>query len=322
MSDVVCAGILVADTFCGPMKHLPEEGTLLTVEQMPSKVGGCAANAAIDLVKQGLTAEVIGLIGDDPEADMLLSYLGSKGVGSRGVRRHGEKPTSKTFILLVEGQDRRYIHTFGANAAFRVEDIDRDIVFAAKVFYLGGLYAMPEIDMRELSVLLADARSHGVKTVVDVVVSQEDPVDSEALARVLPHVDCFTPNEDEARILTGRSDPREQIQAFRDEGARDVIVTCGLDGAVSATDAGLVASAAYPSEALDPSGAGDAYTAGIIAAYARGWSTERALAYAAALGCSAVRAVGTTDGVYSASEAESFLREHPLEIHKMSSGSS
>ena len=66
MAEVGCAGILVADTFCGPMKRLPREGELLAIDEMPSKAGGCAANVAIDLAKQGVAADVCGCVGATP----------------------------------------------------------------------------------------------------------------------------------------------------------------------------------------------------------------------------------------------------------------
>ena len=49
MSEIGCAGILVADTVCGPLDELPREGSLVTLESMPAKAGGCAANVAIGL---------------------------------------------------------------------------------------------------------------------------------------------------------------------------------------------------------------------------------------------------------------------------------
>ena len=54
VAEIACVGILVEDTFCGPMKGLPPEGSLLGIDAMPVKVGGCAANVAIDLAKQCL----------------------------------------------------------------------------------------------------------------------------------------------------------------------------------------------------------------------------------------------------------------------------
>ena len=68
MADIGCAGILVADTFCGPMKRVPGPGELLALEEMPSKAGGCAANVAIDLSKQGFDVDVCGCLGSDASA--------------------------------------------------------------------------------------------------------------------------------------------------------------------------------------------------------------------------------------------------------------
>jgi len=65
---------------------------------------------------------------------------------------------------------------------------------------------------------------------------------------------------------------------------------------------------------VDPSGSGDAFSAGVITAIRRGWDMPRMLSYASALGASATRAVGTTDGVYTSTEAEAFVAAHSLVV--------
>ena len=167
MSEVLCAGILVADTFCGPMDELPPEGQLLALDAMPSKAGGCAANVAISLGKQGIAADVAGRLGNDTSAQIILSSLTKMNVGCDYIRSSDTQPTSQTVILLVRGQDRRYIHVFGANKEFTVASIDRAWLKNIKVFYLGGLYAMPGINTTELRDLLGYCRSNGIVTVLD-----------------------------------------------------------------------------------------------------------------------------------------------------------
>src|SRR5664279_391071 len=135
MSDVGCAGILVADTICGPIKRLPRAGELLSVGPMPSKVGGCASNVAIDLAKQGVAAEICGCVGADAAGEILLQSLTASGVGCGQIRRIDSHPTSMTVILLVEGEDRRFLHNFGANAVVDVRQIRRDWIDSLKVFY-------------------------------------------------------------------------------------------------------------------------------------------------------------------------------------------
>jgi sugar/nucleoside kinase (ribokinase family) len=313
MADVGCAGILVADTFCGPMSALPDEGDLVAVDAMPVKVGGCAANVAIDVAKQGFVVEVAGCVGNDPAAELIKSGLTEAHVGCRHIVAVASHPTSTTVILLVEGQDRRYIHAFGANAAFKVAHIEKDWVASLKVFYLGGLLAIPGIAIPELCELLMHCKKSNVATVVDVV-APKGYRGLDELSPLLPHIDYFTPNSDEARQLTGEADPVNQLRAFARRGANTVIITCGEAGALAGRGGTCCKLPAYPMPATDPSGGGDAFTSGIITGILRGWELERMLPYAAALGASAIRAVGTTDSVFSGEEATAFVASHPLPV--------
>ena len=313
MADVGCAGILVADTFCGPMSALPRPGELLAIDAMPSKAGGCAANVAIDLSRQGFIVDVAGCLGEDAAAGIVTSALAMHGIGCGHLVRVDSRPTSTTVILLVRGEDRRYVHAFGANAVFSVAHIDREWAARLKVFYLGGLLAMPGIRIDELCELLAWCRAHGVVTVVDVVAPREN-CKLEDLGRLLPHVDYFTPNEDEALQLTGMTDPIEQLQAFFGLGAHTVIITRGAAGSIAGRDGKFWSVATYAMQTVDPSGSGDAFTSGIITGILRGWDLERTLPYATALGGSATLAIGTTDSVFTADQAEAFVASHPMRV--------
>lgn len=304
--------MLVEDTFCGPFKSLPPEGQLLELDSMPVRAGGCAANVAIDLAKQNLSVEVVGCLGRDSSAEVLLSCLKEHSVDCEQVALVGGFPTSKTVILLVDGEDRRYLHVFGSNRAFTVGHINREWVKTLGVLYIGGLCAMPAVAISELCELLLFCREHNVATVVDVVVSQKWE-GAEELKQLLPCVDYFLPNNDEARMITGEIEPISQLRAFRAAGAKCVVITQGKSGAIAAQDGSYWKCGAYPVNCIDPSGSGDAFSAGIIAGIAHGWAMPQILRYASALGASATRAVGTTEGVFTSSEAEAFAASHLLE---------
>ena len=143
MAEVGCAGILVADMLCGPVGALPQPGQLLTVDDIPAKAGGCAANVAIDLARQEVSAAVVGCVGRDAAAQVPLAALRAHGVDCGGIVETDRLATSKTVILLVKGEDRRYIHSFGANAALTVGHIRREWLAGLRVFYLGGLFVLP-----------------------------------------------------------------------------------------------------------------------------------------------------------------------------------
>ena len=316
MAAIGCAGILVSDLFCGPMPALPVEGELLAVPAMTNSAGGCAANVAIDLARQGLRVDVAGCVGTDPAAEPLLAELARSGVGCGRIKRSTEFATSKTVILVVAHQDRRYIHTFGANAAFGAGDLDPEWLAGLDIFYLGGLFALPAMDARALAALLAAARAAGTTTVVDVVVPNSDG-DNAALDLLLPHIDIFVPNADEARAFSGLDDPVEQIAALQARGARTTIVTCGEHGAYAGSDGRCLHAPAHRLDAIDPSGSGDAFTAGIIAGLAEGLDLPAMLRLGCALGASATRAMGTTTSVFRREEAVAFIAANPIELKEL-----
>jgi sugar/nucleoside kinase (ribokinase family) len=164
-----------------------------------------------------------------------------------------------------------------------------------------------------LADLLAYCRQRGIATVVDVVVPH-DYSGMKELTPLLPHIDYFLPNDDEAERLTGCSEVPRQIETFLNHGARTAIITCGQKGSVAATDRQSWKAGIYPVRCIDPSGSGDAFDAGIITGILRNWDMPQTLRYAAALGASATTAVGTTDGVFTAAEAQAFIDKHPLEV--------
>jgi sugar/nucleoside kinase (ribokinase family) len=315
MVRIGCAGILVKDTFCGPLEALPAAGELVSIEAFKTRVGGCAANVAIDLRKQGQTVELVGCIGQDAAGAYLVKELQAAQVNCDQLACTAEYPTSETVILLVAGEDRRYLHSFGANQAFKVSDIHRDWVAALDLLYLGGLFAMPGIVADDLIALLAFAREQKVITVVDVVLPTDFKGAAE-MARLLPHVDWFLPNDAEATALTGKVEPLEAIRTFRSWGGHDIIVTLGDQGAVAVFGAEWWRSDAHPSQMIDPSGAGDAFASGLITGIAKGWAFPRSLQYASLLGASATWMVGATDGVLTEAQAERTMAEEPVKIQK------
>lgn len=311
MTKIGCAGMLVVDTFCGPMASLPRAGQLLALDDMPVKAGGCAANVAIDLAKQGFAVDVIGCLGRDAEATAQINCLKGHGVGCEQVRLVEGFPSSKTVILLVDGEDRRYLHVFGSNRAFGMSHVDRAWLKTLSAFYLGGLCALPGVVISELIETLRFCREQGVKTVVDVVIPQTWSGQDE-LKQLLPHADYFLPNQDEAERITGCREVFEQLRFFREAGGRCVIITQGKDGVVAATGDRFWRCRAYPAACVDPSGSGDAFSAGVLTGIARGWKMRQILRYGSALGASATRAVGTTDGVFGPDEANAFISSHQI----------
>lgn len=315
MTDIDClsVGILVADHGCAPIPRVPTSGELLLTDRLTLSIGGCASNVAVDLARLEVRVGVVGCVGDDAFGRFVIESLEAAGIDGGGVRQLVGVGTSGTLIVNVTGEDRRYIHTLGANARFTAADIPLDRVRTAKVLYVGGYLLMPALAAGELADVFRQARQWGVTTVLDIVLP--GPGDHWShLAPVLPHTDVFLPNHDEAAAITGLSDPREQAMRFHDAGAGTVVITCGGQGTVLVTKGQRLRADVYQLPFVAGTGAGDAFDAGYIAALLTQADESQCLAWGSALGASCVRGVSATESVFTRSEAEAFLKEHPLKI--------
>src|SRR5262245_6882204 len=122
-SEVLCVGIVVADHVSTPIDHVPAAGELVMTDRMLLTLGGCAANVAVDLAKMGVGAAVLGRVGDDVFGRVVRGMLDEYGIDTSGLLTTPGLATSQTMVVNVAGQDRRFIHSFGANAAVTGSDI-------------------------------------------------------------------------------------------------------------------------------------------------------------------------------------------------------
>lgn len=305
---VVCAGLLVADVFVPPLPRLPAPGELVATGDFLFSAGGGASNTAFALRRQGLDVSVVGCVGDDMFGDAVEQELRQQGIDTSGVRRVPGVGTAKTVIVPVEDEDRRYIHTFGANRELRASDLATIAFAGADALHIGGFLLLPALDAAALAERLAAARDRGLRVVLDVTVPGDAPFSLDDVAPVLPHLDWFVANEDEARVLTGEREPERQAEAFAGAGARAVAVTLGERGAfVLLADGGRFSVPAPAVEVVEPSGAGDAFVAGLIASLLDGLDPRTSVERACALGASACTALGCHDGVLTRAELDDLL---------------
>jgi len=313
--DCLCVGIVVADFLCAPVSHVPAAGGVVMTDAISTAIGGCASNVAMDLAKIGYRSAVAGLVGADMPGMFVREALTRGGVDTTRLVETSTAQTSATLVINVRGEDRRFIHAFGANAEFDGRQIKLSLVRQARVLYLGGFFLMPALTAESAVEIFRCAREANVPTLLDVVLP--DPrIRREQLDKVLPWTDIFMPNVDEGRQLTGLADPLDQARSFRDAGAKTVVVTCGGDGAVLAQESGILQAGRFPVEFVDGTGSGDAFAAGYIAGLLDGLPPEKCLEIGSALGASCVRRAGATTGVFTRIELDEFLSTHRLPITK------
>jgi sugar/nucleoside kinase (ribokinase family) len=299
MVDVVCLGILVADVIARPVDELPH-GKVALMDEVSLRGGGCALNTATGLARFGLSVAVVGKVGVDAFGEFLVALLEERGLETDGVLRDPMTPTSATVVLVDADGERSFLHLPGANGALDADELPFDTVFSGRALHVAGALVMSALDGAPTAGLLEEARRRGVRTSLDTVFDASGRWDR--VEACLPHLDLFTASLTEAQGISGESDPAPAAAWFRDRGVGEVALKLGADGC-------YVADAEFEGEvpavsvrAVDGTGAGDAFAAGIIYGRLAGWPLVDAARLANAAGALATTAIGATEGLLDLDE--------------------
>ncbi|MES9604895.1 PfkB family carbohydrate kinase [Actinomadura sp. NPDC000929] len=276
-------GSLNADLVVG-VERRPAPGETVLGSDLATHPGGKGANQAVAAARLGGRAAIVGRVGDDGHGALLRDALAAAGVDLAHLAATPGVPTGVALITVGPDGDNSIIVSPGANARLGPADVEaaRALIESAPVVSLQMEVPLPAV---EAAAGLA-ARA-GRRVVLNL--SPSAPVPDGLLALCDPLV----VNEHEAAfLLGGAGDPGRMAAALAGSGPRSVAVTVGADGVVVADGQGTSAVPSPRSEAVDTTGAGDAFTAALCLRLARGDSLREAARYAARVGAAAVRRPG------------------------------
>ena len=307
---MLCVGIAVADVMAKPIDDIPDWDRLGTFDHIEHHIGGCAVNTAADLVRLGASAAVSACLGRDGAGAFVRRSIEEAGVGADGLVETGEAATSYTFVMIGSDGRRRYLHHVGANAHFTDTHVPVELISRARILHMGGSLLMPAMDGEPTARLLARARELGVVTSMDTAFNPN--VDSRAFIEpCLPHLDIFMPSIEEARAITGESDPDAVLAGFSAYPVGVLGVKLGAEGCAVRIGEKVFRFPAYQVNVVDGSGAGDAFMAGFLYGVLQGWPTHRSVPFANATAAHCIQAVGCSAGVPSAEQVTRFLESDP-----------
>lgn len=268
MASALCSGSFMCDIIAADLPRIGEPGDLTYAPNgIGLHVGGHAANVAIDLAKLGQRdVAVAGCIGDDALGDFIEGEL-----GDQGLRVYPERlrsiPTSKNIVLVVRGEDRRFYAELAANTMLSPVHVLHVLEETRPaLFYQGTVGGLKALDGHVESVL-ARAGELGCLTVVDLVRPYEGGWRN--LEESLSLVDVLHCNVQEAAALTGEEDPATAAAALIGAGVGLCLITMGEGGLVAALGETRLRAPSFIVEAVDATGAGDAFCAGVIQALLR-----------------------------------------------------
>ncbi|HUV03734.1 MAG TPA: sugar kinase [Armatimonadota bacterium] len=309
MADVTCLGILVADLVGKPVDEYPARGKLVLVDQLELHSGGCASSTGVALAKIGVSASVIGKVGNDGLGDFMVGVLERNGIDTRGVIRDPNMGTSGTMVMVHSDGERSFIHYIGANASLTESDVDYGLLKGSRILHVAGSFLMPGIDGEPTARVLKKAREMGITTTLDTAWDSKGRWMS-LLKPCLPHIDYAVPSIEEARMVTGKHEPPDVAKVLMDHGVKVVALKMGEGGCYirSANEEHRIRK--YDVEAIDALGAGDCFAAGFLTGILQGWDLEKTGRFANAVGASCVMALGATTGVKSLEETLAFIENY------------
>ncbi len=280
LPDLVLTGGDVVPAF-GQEERIVDTGTLT--------LGGSSAITAHAAARLGLRTAFVGVVGDDVLGRFVLDTLRDGGVDVRGCVIDPHTATGVT-VVLSKGEDRAMLTAAGTTGHLSARAVDRALLARARHIHAGALLLQPQL-LRDLPSLFAEVRARGASTSFD---TNWDPTGRwDGVGPLLAETDVFFPNEQELRRLAGRAD-EDVVSAAVAVGsaARLVAVKRGDRGALAYSEGEVVEHPGFPVAAIDPTGAGDAFDAGFIAALLEGRPTADCLALACACGALSTRGLG------------------------------
>lgn len=259
--DVAVAGEIFADHVFSGFERWPQPGEEHFTDCYVREAGGGAAITSCALARLGRSVAVFGVAGE--EDHWLSQRLRVFGVHLDGLRT-ARTPTAVS-VSISTRVDRSFLTWPGANRelpAYLREPETQDQLTKARHVH----FAMP-IDRALACELIPRLRLAGCTISLDTG-HQPQWLNDDENRRTCREVDFFLPNELEAQMMTGESEPDGMIAGFRALGIRGVVVKLGPKGAVaSCNEIETCRAVALPTEAVDTTGAGDAFDAGLIDAW-------------------------------------------------------
>lgn len=305
--DVLCLGIFVADVVAKPIEEMPAKGKLQLVDTMELHTGGCASNTGYALNKLGISTGLMGKVGTDGFGDFFVKYMDDAGLDTRGIKRTPSVNTSATMVMVSADGERTFFHYLGANAELGYDDVDFDIIREAKILHVAGAFLMPKFDGEPTAKVLKQAQEMGITTSLDTAWDSKGNW-MQILEPCLEHLDIFMPSIEEARMITGKDEPSEIAELLLSYGIKTVALKMGERGSYIRTSDLEMSVPIYKVDAIDATGAGDAFAAGFIAGVSKGMDHMEAARLANAVGACCTTGMGATSGVKNMQQTLEFMK--------------
>jgi fructokinase len=264
---VLCIGELLFDY----LANCPGQ-PLDAIETWTAYPGGAPANVACALNRLGTPAAYLGCVGQDADGDALAEVLSTLGVNLEGLQRHSLAPTRIVYVTRTLEGDRHFAGfgstdtTAFADTQLQASALPEQLFENAQFLVLGTLGLAYPKSREAMYRAIKLSKTYGLSRLVDLnwrPVFWPDPAEATPLIHsVLVQADFIKLAQEEAELFFESSDPQAIVKRY--PTVQGVFVTAGEQGCHYWLGGITGYVPAFPVSVVDTTGAGDAFTAGLL----------------------------------------------------------
>ena len=268
MYDVIALGELLVDL----AERSKDEAGYPTLAANP---GGAPGNFLAALSAYGKKTAFLAKVGDDTFGHLLTGTMRRAGIDTRGILISPDTFTTLAFVTFDAHGDRSFAFARkpGADTQLRWDEIDPAMLDETHVFHFGSLSCTDEPARSATQSAVAYARAHGKLVTYDpnyrASLWADDAAACDQIRSILPIVDIIKLSQEEMPFAAGIDDVDTAIKVLRKEGVALIVITLGEGGAVVATGDQQRSVPAFPCDAVDTTGAGDAFFGGFLSEFVK-----------------------------------------------------
>jgi 2-dehydro-3-deoxygluconokinase len=237
--------------------------------------GGDTSNVVIAASRLGARTAYVSRLGRDMFGDALLELWAKERVDASAVARDDGAPTGIYFVTHDGGAHQfTYLRKGSAASLMTARDVPERLIAPARYLHVSGIsQAISETAAAAVDHAIAVAAKAGTAISYDTNYRAKLwPADiaRKVIERTAAHAAILKASLEDAAALLQLRDPQAIASRFIALGSKAVVVTLGADGVLVATASGNAIIAGFTVDAVDATGAGDAFTGALLAELVRG----------------------------------------------------
>lgn len=313
MADIVCIGCALADIMVEGLKVEKEkirtefQNRFHFTDRIRMTLGGDALNEALVLGKLKKKVALICGLGEDLIGWMIADQAPKAGVDISNVVWDSDSDSQINILLIQEDKEKYFIEEPAPKVMYFIPS--EEALKGARIVTLASLFSPPFDRKDVIYQTILNAKKNEAILCADVILTPFTHIGLEELQDSLALIDYFFPNEEEARILTGKQTVEEMGEVFCNYGIKNVIIKRGDKGCYVRNSQGEWHMPAYRGRLVDATGAGDCFLAGFTAALLENQSLEECVRFASAAALLAVGSIGATTGISGRENIEEILNQ-------------